>query len=257
MTNHLIKIIGGKIIAVVFIVCSLFSSSIFSQSDSSYALPLVSVHYGGNLPSGDLKDRFGANFNTGVGYKHKFKKGWLLNVEWSFLFANKVKEDSLFKNILNPEGYIIDNDGKNGSYKVMERGHLVTLSFGKLIKTFQNENSGILFTLGASYLQHKIRIHNNSNNIPQINYAYKFGYDHLTNGFGPNIFLGYLYTSSNNYVNFFGGFDATIAYTKNRRYNFDTQSVNNSLRTDILYGFKFGIILPIYSKRVDGKYFYN
>ena len=242
---------------LVFFLLNSLTINLFAQKDSSFALPLVSVHYGGNIPSGDLKSRFGANFNTGVGFKHKFKSGWVLNAEWSFIFANKVKEDSLFKYILNPDGFIIDNDGKNGSYKVMERGQLFTLSMGKIVKTFQNKNSGILVSLGASFLQHKIRVHNNSNNIPQINYAYKFGYDHLTNGFGPTVFLGYLYISSNNYVNFFGGFDATIAYTKNRRYNFDTQSINNNLRTDILYGLKFGIILPIYSKRVDGKYFYN
>ena len=231
--------------------------NLFAQSDSSLSMPIVSVHYGGNLPAGDLASRFGANFNAGIGVKYKFRNNWILNFEWSFLFANKVKEDSLFLNLYTPDGYIIDMDGKNAAYKVMERGQTYALSLGKIIKNFQNENSGIMVSAGLCYLQHKIRIQNNSNTIPQINFAYKNGYDHFTNGFGPTFFLGYTYISRDNFVNFYGGFDATIGYTKNRRYNFDTQRIDNTLRTDILYGFKVGILVPIYSKRVDGKYFYN
>ena len=59
---------------LVFFLLNSLTINLFAQKDSSFALPLVSVHYGGNIPSGDLKSRFGANFNTGVGFKHKFKR---------------------------------------------------------------------------------------------------------------------------------------------------------------------------------------
>lgn len=232
------------------------TQKILAQNDSAKAFPFVTVSYGFQIPSGDLATRFGPNSNAGIGFYYKTKANWIVGLQWNFLFANNVREDSIFKNILTPEGTLIDSDGKNGAYKTMQRGHLFSLSLGKIFPINKNQNSGILANMSLVGMQHKIRIQNNTNNIPQINNEYKQGYDHLTNGLGAGVFLGYMYISPKNYTNIYGGFDATIGFTRNRRYNFNTASVNNNLRYDILSGIRIGIILPIYSKNADGKYFY-
>jgi hypothetical protein len=250
--NKILFYFSLNLIAVVTI-----STQAFSQSDSAVSFPLITINYGFQIPGGDLAQRFGVNSTFGIGIFHKLKSNFIYGLQWNYMFSNKVKEDSVFKGILTPEGTIIDEDGKNGAYKVMERGHLFSLSFGYLINTKQNKNSGIVTMLSLVGLQHKIRIHNNSNNIPQINNEYKQGYDHLTNGLGVGLFLGYMYLSEKNYLNIYGGFDTSVGFTKNRRYNFNTSSIDNNLRYDIISGIKIGIILPLYSRNNDGKFYYD
>jgi len=235
----------------------IFVGTANAQRDSAISYPLVTVHYGFQFPGGDMLQRFGPNSNMGVGFYYKTKHNIMCGVQWNYLFANQVKEDSLFKGVLTPEASIIDMDGKNGSYKIMERGHLFSLSLGYMFNTHQNKNSGIVTMVSLIGMQHKIRVHNNTNNIPQINNEYKQGYDHLTNGLGVGVFLGYMFMSAKNYTNFYGGFDASVGFTKNRRYNFNTSSVDNTLRYDILSGVRVGIILPLYSKNTDGKFYYE
>jgi hypothetical protein len=48
-----------------------------------------------------------------------------------------------------------------------------------------------------------------------------------------------------------------LAFTQNvRYYDYSTASVDNKKRKDILYGIKFGWILPVYRK-ADGIFFYD
>lgn len=228
-----------------------------AQRDSAISYPIVTINYGFQLPGGDLSARFGANSNAGIGFYYKTNTNWLFGVQWNFLFSNKVREDSLFKGVITPEGNIIDIDGKNGDYRTMQRGHLLGLGVGRMFNVGSNKNSGIVAIAYLNALQHKIRIHNNANNIPQINNEYKQGYDHLTNGLGAGMFLGYMYMSATNYVNIYAGLDATLGFTRNRRYNFNIQAIDNRLRYDILSGIRIGLILPLYSKSTDGKFFYD
>jgi hypothetical protein len=253
LVNKNVKII----IVNIFIVLFFTYSPAFAQRDSSISYPLITVNYGFQIPGGDLSSRFGANSNVGLGFYYKTQSNWIFGLQWSFLFSNNVREDSLFKGVMTPEGNIIDLDGKNGDYRTMQRGNLFGLGVGRMFNVGSNKNSGIVTIAYLNALQHKIRVHNNSNNIPQINNEYKQGYDHLTNGLGTGLFLGYMYMSATNYVNIYAGADLTVAFTRNRRYNFNIEAVDNRLRYDILSGLRIGIILPLYSKSTDGKFFYD
>jgi len=225
--------------------------------DSARAFPMVITHFGFQYPDGDMANRFGPNANFGVGFFYKTKSNIIFGAQWSYMFGSKVKEDSIFRNIKTPQGNIIDIDGKNGAYVIMERGQMASLGIGKVFATKNNKNSGITAIAFLNALQHKIRIQNNANDIPQINNNYRQGYDHLSSGLGAGIFIGYLHVSIKNYFSFYAGLDASIAYTKNRRFNFDISAVDNTQRQDILYGAKIGIVLPIYHKQAEGKFFYD
>ena len=119
-----------------------------------------------------------------------------------------------------------------------------------------NKNSGLLLMGGLGFLQHRIRIENLDNRVPNLNDDYVKGYDRLSNGFAAHQFIGYMHLSNSRRLNFYVGFELNQAWTQNRRgYNFDKQQVDKEKRLDLLYGIKVGWILPLYPKGAQ-KYFY-
>jgi hypothetical protein len=209
------------------------------------------------MPGGDLVKRFGNNSNIGAGFILKTKRNFLFGINGSFLFGNKVKEDSLFKDILTEQGELIDKDGKYAEIRLYERGFTGYAEIGKLFPIFNsNPNSGIFFLAGVGALQHKIRIETPNNNAPQLSPEYRKGYDRFTSGLSVKGFLGYLHLSNNRRVNFFGGVEFAQAWTQNRRgYNFDTMQRDATKRLDNLFGIRIGWVLPLYKKVPDEFYF--
>ena len=56
-------------------------------------------------------------------------------------------------------------------------------------------------------------------------------------------------------VNFYGGFEFTQGFTKNRReMNFDTGQKDDLARLDMLFGFRLGWVFPIYKRIADKSY---
>ena len=103
-------------------------------------------------------------------------------------------------------------------------------------------------------LQHKIRIEGAA---PQLMGEYKKGYDRLSNGLALGEFIGYVHLGKNHFINFFAGFEIIEAFTKNRRsFNIDTIEKDDTKRLDILSGFKFGWIIPLYRRNADEFYYY-
>ena len=110
---------------------------------------------------------------------------------------------------------------------------------------------------GIGFLQHKKRIEVTGNVVPELTRDYRKGYDRLSNGPAITQFIGYHYLSNRRLINFFGGFEAIAALTKNRRgYNYDTMEYDNKQRFDLLYGIRFGWIIPLYKKKPKEFYFY-
>jgi hypothetical protein len=103
-------------------------------------------------------------------------------------------------------------------------------------------------TLGAGFLQHKVRIQDDpTRNVPQLSKEYKKGYDRLTNGWALTQFIGYQKLANDRRLNFFFGIESMQAFTAGRRsFNFDTQSTDNDNRIDLSFGFRAGWILPFY-----------
>lgn len=240
------------------VICSLAVLCAKAQSvkDSSFRILMVGVHFGGQVPLGDLQKRFGENLNAGANFVWKTKRNILFGVEGSYFFGSNVKEDVL-SNLRTDDGHITDNEGYPADLRVTERGWNFYANAGYLInKLGHNPNSGVFVTVGAGWTQHKVKLYDTNKKIAAINGDLKKGYDRLTGGFGLSQFIGYKYMGNTRLVNFYAGFEFYEAFTKSLRgYNFDTGLFDNKQRMDILVGFRFGWILPLY-KRTKDMYYY-
>ncbi|MBK6344448.1 MAG: hypothetical protein IPN08_11270 [Bacteroidales bacterium] len=230
-----------------------------SIQDSIISTNLVYASYTLQFPGGDMAERFGINSGIGPGYMLKTSKNWVFGFEGSFLFGKQVKNtQNILSLIETSDGNIIDMEGIYADYNFNERGFSAILRVGKLIPVWgPNRNSGILFTLGGGYLQHRIYIEHKDKTAPAISGEYLKGYDELKDGFASNIFLGYLYMGNNNKVNFFAGIDVTAGFTSHvRPYSFNNMTFNTGSYNDILTGIRVGWIIPVFSRAPKEYYYY-
>jgi len=230
-----------------------------SIKDSVIFTNLISANYALQFPGGDLSERFGMNSQVGAGYLMKTPSNWVFGVEGNFLFGNQVNDkQNILDLIETSDGNLIDMEGTYADYNFNERGFSGFVKVGKVIPAWgPNKNSGILFTLGAGFLQHKIFIEHKDKTAPQITGDYLKGYDELKRGFASNLFLGYLYLGNQNKVNFFAGLDVTVAFTGHvRPYSFNQISYNSGKYTDLLTGIKVGWIIPVYRRAPKEFYYY-
>lgn len=238
----------------------LFGGAISAQQnvkDSSIRVVLTGLHFSGQLPGGDMVNRYGPSGNVGLPVYYKSKANFLFGLEFNFFFGHKLKEDVL-ANLRTPDGSITNSDGNPGRLRMVERGWTLTACAGKIFPVFgPNKNSGIVFMVGAGYMQHKINIQDIGRNLAQINGAYKKGYDRLTGGPVLSQFLGYLFLANNRYANFIAGIEVYEGFTKGLRgYQYDQMKADNQERMDILAGARIGWILPIYKRAPKDFYYY-
>jgi hypothetical protein len=231
-----------------------------SKSDSLMNIPMIYATGGYDFAGGDIKDRFGNNFELGAGFLYKTKNNWLFGLEFNFLTGGKVKENTL-DSILTEDGFLIGEDGLIADVRISERGiKLPVLKVGKLISApigKASVNSGFMFLAGIGFMQHKINYYDVTGSAPQIRGEYEKGYDRLTNGLALTQNIGYLYINRNNHANFFVNLEFTEAFTQNRReLNFNTRTKDTQSRVDLLYGVKVGWIFPVYKKK-PAEFYYN
>ena len=146
-----------KITPITFIF--LFSLNVVAQNikDSCVALPLVGLHFSGQLALGDLTNRFGNSGSAGIPFIYKTSKNF---------FGKKINEENHLSNLKNSEGTITANDGAPGRLRVNERGLNFYISFGKVLPFLNpNKNCGPIVWAGAGYMQHKINIYDLGKNI--------------------------------------------------------------------------------------------
>lgn len=227
------------------------------QKDSASALPLVGINFGGQLPYGDLANRFGLNLRAGGSFLIKTKKNWVYGIDAFYMFGRNVKEDVLV-NLKNSEGNITDNEGYPADLRVTERGIGVHAHFGRIFnidKAFPN--SGILVTVGVGYLQHKVNLYDAQNRVAAVYKDMKKGYDRFSGGPSISQFLGYIHLSENRLLNFYFGFECYQTFAKSfRKINYTTGQPDTKKRFDGLLGFRAGWILPLYKKKPN-EYYYN
>jgi hypothetical protein len=228
-----------------------------SVKDSSVNVTLIGVKYGYYSPAGDMLSRFGVNSQLQLSVDYKFKNYWTLGVSSSYLFGKTVKEN-LFDS-LSKENYFISSEGDFADVRLFERGFTISAVVGRVFAfSKKRPNSGIVFGFGTGFIQHKIRIEVIGNNLPQLDKAYKKGYDRLSNGLLLSQNLGYLYLSNNRLLNIYFGLECMEGFTQNRRsFDFDKREKDTKKRLDILYGAKVAWILPVYGKKgPNGTYSY-
>lgn len=227
-------------------------------SDSKKVIPGFTGHFSWELPGGNMAERYGSNGNVGGGFFLKTKSNFIFMAEGSYLFGQKIKYDSLFHLIKTHDNYIIDGDGMYADVRTYERGFSVFGKVGKIIPVFNdNPNSGLTLIAGGGFLQHKIRIENPGNTVPQLNETYRKGYDKLTNGPALSEFIGYTHFSDNRLYNFRAGFEFTQAFTQSRRnYDYDLMGKDTQKRIDLFFGIKACWMFPL-NKRTPREFYYN
>jgi hypothetical protein len=248
-TNIFIEMKKVCFLLISIFVLSFNLSAQISIKDSSIYTPYVGLSYGYQFSSGDMETRFGDNSAIGLNLDFKTKKYWSFGINGSYIYGKEVKE-SLFDSISTPSGGIINGNGEYADVRLFERGFTVSVTAGRMLAFKKpNPNSGFILTIGAGFIQHKIRIETIGNNVPQLSKEYKKGYDRLTNGFLLSQNLGYLYLSNNRLVNFYIGLECMQGFTQSRRsFDYDLMKKDTQKRVDVLYGGKIAWILPLYKK---------
>ena len=218
----------------------------------------ITLSYAYQLPQGDMATRFGPNSNLGLSAGVKFKNNYYLGVEGSFIFGNRINDNSMLNQLITDNGVIVDQNGEPATVLLYERGYTLMLTAGKVMPIVgPNPNSGLLLKIGGGYLRHKIRIETQNNVVPALEDEYLKGYDRLTAGPAAMVFIGYQHFGNNRFINFVIGFELNTAFTHNLRpYNFDTGKTDDDQRVDGLNGLRFGWTLPLH-KAADDRIYYR
>jgi hypothetical protein len=205
-----------------------------------------------------MAERFGVNSTIGPGAFYKSATNWVYNVDINFIFGNRINEDSLIQNLINTDGFVIDDQGHYAEISFFERGFYTSGRIGKLIPFSDNNlNSGLLIMAGAGYMQHKINIQVKNKAASALRGDYKKGYDRFTDGFSTTQFVGYMHIGKTRLANFFFGAELVQAWTKNRRsMNFDTMRRDDKNRFEFLGGIKVGWVIPITRREPEDFYYY-
>jgi hypothetical protein len=250
----------NKFKAYLIILLTLCTTFAFGQIEEVLESPsgvLVNIHYGGEIPTGILAERFGSGFSIGLSPTYMSKNQWLFGLDAKTLFGGDVKEDVL-ANLRTSTGEILSQDKGFALVSLNQRGYFIGGTIGKIIPLTEDKRSGIRVTGSIGVLRHKIRI-DEAGNLPQLSGkqgAYRLGYDRLTYGVGFTEFIGYQYLSRNRLINFYVGAEFTQGLTRNRRtINYDTGIAETAQRFDNLIGFKAGWILPLYDTKSTEVYY--
>jgi len=233
--------------------------SVTAQSEMKTQQGFLFVpHVAVNIAGGDLKNRFENFASLGLGVDYKFKNNIIVGVDYDWFFGDNVKDNGIFSNIGGPTGTIIDENGDFAVIQLNMKGNYATVNAGYLLNLPKNEpNSGILFSAGAGFMQHRIDIVSSQVTIPQLNDEYEYGYDQLTYGFATKQYIGYQYLTEKNKYHFRVGMEFNQGFTQGRRtWDFNANKSGLEKRFDSTLAFKLGIIVPVYTKNTEDEEFF-
>ncbi len=225
--------------------------------DSIVSTFIIPFSYAYQMPLGDIKDEFGSNFTAGTGLIYKTSSNWMWGLRGNYIFGTKVKNtDIIIKDLSTSQGGIISTAGTFADIRPMQRGFDVMLKCGKLIPAFNiNVNSGVFVNIGLGYLMHKIQWVVEEKNAPQLNKEYRKGYDRFTEGLAVSQEVGLMVMSNKRMWNYRVAVECVEAFTKNKRYNFDTMSRDNKNRLDIYLGVKLTWMVPLFGRAPRDMYY--
>jgi len=234
--------------------------SAFAQAnvDSSVAFPFVRFQYAFLFPGGDYEESFGNTNEIGGAIGFKTKSNWQFDIESGMYFGTDVKRRGLLRDIINDAGDVTDADGELVKVVLEIRGFNIFASGGKIFPILpQNKNSGILVKAGVGYMQHRIKADFRDGTVFQLSDENLKGYDRLHTGIAFRQFVGFQYYGSRNLLSFYLGVEFNQGLTINRRgYNYDERAFDTERKQDLLYGIRFGWVLPIRSRASEEFYYY-
>lgn len=252
-----------RLVLAAALVCG-FSYSVVAQDDlfgtaneHAHKGLVIGLNGGIDLPGVDMARRFGLSFRLGPSVLYKTESNWMFGAKSDFLFGNNVKEDSLLYNVRDQYGYFINSDGERTAVQISERGYMIGLQAGRILRFSKaHPDNGLLIMTGAGFIQHKITIFDKGNTIPQVRGEYKKGYDRLTNGLYLEQFIGYNMFDKHGLLNFHIGLNIMAGFTKGRRdYLYDIMHKDDAARLDLLFGIRGGWYIPIFKKKSEEIYF--
>lgn len=240
-----------------FLLFSLIAINGVAQSlrDTSIAGILIAGNFGYFFPGGDFAKRFGNTSSVGGTIFRKTRSNYFIGLGSDFIYGRNVK-DAAFIDSISSGNDLIGYTGTIAEVALYARGFTAYATAGTLVPIRRiNPNSGILFTAGLGFLQHKIRIVDLDEILLQLDDTYKKGYDRLTNGILLCQSVQFLNLDAHHRINFKIGLEFKEALTRNRRsWNFDERRQDEALRFDLMFGLSGSWILPFYSKSEERFY---
>lgn len=238
-----------RLILLIFITLQLPVNA--QRADTSSAIKtgfICQFTYNYNFPMADLAKRYSGGSAVGAGVYYKMGSNWFVGVEGSYWFGAKLREAGIFDAVVDSMGSAVDNNGSLITVDAQQRGFNLGVKAGTIIPVTRNKNSGIMLSMGIGYVEHYLRLTNNSQGIASLQGDFRYGYDRLTSGYMLNEFIGYQNLDRRNRINFFIGLEFAQGFTQSRRkIDYDLMSGNTSPRRDNYLGLRFGWLLPIYT----------
>ncbi len=219
---------------------------------------IIGVNGAQDFPGADMADRYGPSFRVGPSLLYKTASNWIFGVRGEFLFGGQVREDSVLINIRDADGTFLDDAGQRTGATVAERGYLVGFQAGRVFPLFARPASGkgLLLSISAGFIQHKVTLYNRQASIAQIREEYRKGYDRLANGTYAELFAGYNHFSASGLVNFYAGAGLLAARTAGRRdWLYDVRRPDDPSRTDVLFGIRAGWYFPAFKRASEEEYY--
>lgn len=229
-----------------------------NQSDSSEAVFFIRFDYAHFLAAGDFEKRYSNTNSVGGAFGYKTASNFTFNFSAGANFSRDVKSDGLLSDIINSVGDATDEDGELVKLTYEQRGLNLFLSGAKVFNLLSaNANSGLVTEFGIGYFQHRIKVDYRDGEVFQLSDEMLKGYDRLHTGLAIRQFVGYQYFGPKNLLNFYLGLEFQQAFTVNRRcFNYDTKEFDTSQKKDLLYGLRFGWIIPIKKRSSEEFYYY-
>jgi hypothetical protein len=212
---------------------------------------LFHFNFGWHQPVASMAKRFGRDASIGGGFERMTESNRIFGLEGHFFFSQNVKEDPLVR-IRTPEGYIIGANQELATVVLRQRGFYMGAMAGRLFVFDENKRSGLRVTASAGWLQHKIRVQDDTANAVQFDGEYIKGYDRLTGGIALQQFIGWQYLGPTRRINWYAGIELNEGITNTRRdWDFAERRKLDETRFDMRIGFRVGWTLAFYPKGAD------
>ena len=249
----------------------LFVGNLLGQKqDSIRAEYLLPFGGGFQVTGAQLASRYGTFLDLNLGFKFKNTKGWTFGLNFDYLFESRIKDSTIFSQLENEFGQITGTSGVPVPVRFSGIGAKLDLEIGKIIPiTTRNKNGGLWITGRIGYLQHKIRMFGELDNLPQLSGEYRKGYDRLSHALNYSAFIGYLYlpplirskiSEIPTYDNIFGlyaGIEISSGWAYSlRSYNFSSMSATSHPQLGRMLGFKIGWIFTMEHRKKNGDHYY-
>lgn len=205
-----------------------------------------------NFGLSDLGKRFATFASIPADLYLKTPK-FTLGMGWAPLLSNRVQIDSLYGGIVGQSNIIYDKDGFPTLIRYYMRGYALQARFGYLFpikKTWHHSRIEVSF--GTGFMQHRIKARFDVAKTPQLEGAYKTGYDRLCNGimFSQSVNYHYLNTET---LSIYAGLQFGQGFTHNQRsWDYSQMRKDNTLRRDFYFGLSAGVLIPLRLKTYTG-----